>query len=94
MQSPTNLSSGPQEQLLGNVRLRVRKDASVCRIIADAEYHADLGARSLITAVKGIVEDVLVESYLDVEREIEENNDPIEFMVDVQGGEVVINMVR
>lgn len=93
VRSSVNLSTGPNEQLLGNVRLRIKKDASVCGLLAVSEYHADLGARSLITAVKSQVEDVLVERYLDVEREIGEGNEIVEFVVDVQGGEVVVNMV-
>lgn len=36
---------------------------------------------------------MLVERYLDVEREIGEGNEVVEFVVDVQGGEVVVNMV-
>jgi len=88
-----NLSAGPNEQLLGNVRLRIRRDASVCRILAEAEYHSDLGARSLITAVNSI-EDMLVELYLDVNEEIVETDGVADFVVDVNGGEVVANMVH
>lgn len=87
----TNLIAGPTEQLLGNVRLYIRRDASVCSILAKAEYHRDLGARSLITAVKSI-EDMLVEAYLDVDEEIAETDRMDEFVVDVVGGEVVANM--
>jgi hypothetical protein len=39
------------------------------------------------------VEDVLVERYLDVERVIGEGNEVVEFVVDVQGGDVVVDMV-
>ncbi|RDL35746.1 Uncharacterized protein BP5553_06358 [Venustampulla echinocandica] len=87
-----NLSPGPNEQLLGNIKLRIRRDASVCKVIADAEYHADLGARSLITAVKGLVEDVLVERYLEVDREIKEG-EKVGMLVDINSGEIVVSIV-
>ncbi|KKY14723.1 hypothetical protein UCRPC4_g06649 [Phaeomoniella chlamydospora] len=88
-----NLSTGPHEQLLGNVRLRVRRDASVCRVIAEQEYHQDLGARSLLTAVKTLVEDELVEAYLEVDRNIVETEEMMDFVVDVDGGEVIVHKV-
>lgn len=93
MRTPINLSAGPSEQLLGNVRLRIRKDASVCSILAKAEYHTDLGARSLITAVNTIKE-LLVEAYLDVDKEIVETDGDVDFVVDVNRGEIVAQMVH
>jgi ATP-dependent Clp protease ATP-binding subunit ClpA len=88
-----NMTPGANEQLLGNVDLRVRRDASVCRILADEGYDEDLGARSLITAVKNVVEDTLVESYLDVDEEITETQGLTQFVVDIRRGEVEITMV-
>jgi hypothetical protein len=70
----------------------MRRDASVCGVLAKQEYHAELGARSLRAAVKG-VEDVLVEAYLDVEEEIREGGGMVDFCVDVVAGEVVANMI-
>jgi hypothetical protein len=90
--TPISLSSGPSEQLLGNVRMRIRRDASVCRILAEAEYHTDLGARSLIQGAK-TVEDMLVEAYLDVDEKIRESDRVVEFVVDVNGTDVIANMV-
>ena len=87
-----NLSLGPEEKLLGNVRLRIRRDASVCRVLAETEYHADLGARSLIAAAEKIKR-LLVEEYLKIDEEITEKDGMTEFIIDVNGGEVIVTMV-
>lgn len=93
VRGPVNLVAGPKEQLLGNVRMKIRRDASVCRILAEAEYHSDLGARSLIMGA-GKVEDILVEAYLNVDEEIRESGRMVDFVVDVNGSEVIANMVE
>jgi hypothetical protein len=61
--------------------------------LAKAEYHTDLGARSLITAVNTIKE-LLVEAYLDVDKEIVETDGDVDFVVDVNRGEIVAQMVH
>lgn len=91
VQRPVNLSVGPDEQLLGNIRLRIRRDASVCQALAKAEYHSNLGARSLIAAAEK-VKRMLVEEYLDIDDEIQEGNGMVECVIDVLGEEVVVNM--
>lgn len=78
---------------MGNIHLRIRKDSSVCRSLATAEYSSDLGARSLATAVK-LVEDKLVETYLEEEEEIVEGKGVHEFCVDMRGGEVVVHKIQ
>lgn len=90
-----NLSFGPEEQLLGNVYLRVRRDGTVCKLIADEGYDEDLGARSLISTVKSVVEDAVVEAYLEVDEEITEDQKMTEFVVDITSRmEVVVNMAN
>lgn len=92
VRAPVNLSGGSDEKLLGNIRLRIRRDATVCRTLAESDYHADLGARSLIAAGEKIKR-LLVEEYLNVDDEIVEGNGLSEFIIDARGGEVVVNMV-
>ncbi len=92
IRTPINLTEGEDEQLIGNVRLRIRRDALVCGILAQSEYHVDLGARSLISAVDTI-KTLMVEAYLGVDEEIAEGVGMSEFIIDVNGGEVVANIV-
>lgn len=93
VQRPVNLSKGPDEQLLGNIRLRIsRRDTSICKLLAESEYHADLGARSLISAADK-VKKLLVKEYLSIDEEITEGGGMTEFMIDVNGDEVVVNKV-
>jgi len=92
VEGPVDLSDGPREKLLGNVRVRIRRDASVCRILAQAEYHSDLGARSLINAVDSI-KNMLVVAYLEIDEQIVETTQKSTFLVDVQGGEIVVRMI-
>jgi hypothetical protein len=93
VRGPVNLASGSKEQLLGNIRLKIRKDALVCRNLAEAEYHSDLGARSLIMGARKL-EDILVEAYLEVDEEIRESEKMVDFVVDFNGSEVIAKMVK
>jgi ATP-dependent Clp protease ATP-binding subunit ClpA len=92
VRKPVVLSGDKTAQLMGNINLRIRRDASVCRKLATTEYNPDLGARSLVTAVK-LVQDKLVELYLEEEDEIAEGGDVQELYVEVQDGEVVVSKV-
>jgi len=93
VRAPVDLSTGPRERLLGNIRLHIRKDAAVCRSLAETGYSADLGARSLITAVKQ-VEDMLVGAYLEDEVEILEGNEVQDYFVDAKRGEIIVKLAR
>lgn len=90
---PVHLVQDRKQRLLGNINLKIRKDASVCRILAEAEYHPDLGARSLRKGAK-IVEEILVEAYLEVDEDIRESQKMVDFVVDINGSEVIAKMVK
>ncbi|KAI0007496.1 P-loop containing nucleoside triphosphate hydrolase protein [Xylariaceae sp. FL0662B] len=89
VKEPIILSNDHQEQLLGNIGLRIRKDILICNSLAETEYNPDLGARSLATAVK-LVEDKLVDAYLEEEEEISEGQEVRHFCVDLNADEVVV----
>jgi len=83
----------PDGQLVGRVYLRIARDATICSTLAAEGYDKDLGARSLIVAVKQNLEEPLVEAYLEVDDEIRENQDMMEILVNVVQGAVTINPV-
>lgn len=91
VEGPVNLSRGPKEKLLGNVKLRIRRDASVCQILAQSGYSTHLGARSLITAVD-TVKSRLVDEYLEINEGFSENPRKTDCFVDVRSGEIVVRM--
>jgi hypothetical protein len=92
IEGAVDLSFGPRERLLGNVRLRIRRDASVCQLLAQTEYHSDLGARSLINGVDSI-KNLLVQAYLDVDEKIIESSQKATCFIDANDGEVVVKIV-
>ncbi|OTA94945.1 hypothetical protein M434DRAFT_381613 [Hypoxylon sp. CO27-5] len=90
VRQPIRLSETEDEQLLGNVKLHIRQDGAVCRALAKSEYHPNLGARSLHTAVKHEVEAKLLESYLQEDDEIREDVGMTDFVVSVNDGEIMV----
>jgi hypothetical protein len=89
IREPVNLTEGPEERLVGNVRLHIRRDATVCKTLADQEYHSDLGARSLIMAVDSIRR-LIFQVYFDIDEELIVGDVVSDFYITVEGGEVVI----
>ena len=85
---PINTTNGPDEQLLGNIRLRIRREVSLCRLMAKNDYDEDLGIRGLIASVREL-EQALIRSYLDVEEEIMNSDEMTEYVLDVRNGEIV-----
>lgn len=92
VRKPVKLTDDENEQLIGDVKMRIRRDASVCKLLAQNEYHTDLGARSLITAVDTI-KTLMVDAYLSVDEEIVEDGGMAECIIDVNGGEAVVNIL-
>lgn len=82
-------ASGERMQLLGNVRLRIPRDASLCAHLVQSHYHKELGIRSLKNGV-GLVENEVVKAYLDADKNIEETSDVTEYTVDLVENEVTV----
>ena len=93
VRKPVSLQPGLNERLIGGILLHIRRDASVCRLIAAEGYDGDLGIRSLINAVRDTVELSLFDSYLKVEKAIEEGQQMADYVVDVRNDEVAISIV-
>lgn len=87
LRRPINLEKGPQEQLVGDIRLVIKKDSAVCTMLAEAHYHPRLGARSLKAGAKK-VERIVADAYLEEDEEIQEGEGLSDFIIDVQGGEI------
>ncbi|KAI2470818.1 P-loop containing nucleoside triphosphate hydrolase protein [Annulohypoxylon bovei var. microspora] len=49
---------------VGNISIRIKKDASVCSTIAEDGYDKKTGARSIFQAVERMVQDPLISQYL------------------------------
>lgn len=86
---PVVLSFEERHPLLGNIRLKIHHDGAVCRTLAEMEYDAELGSRSLAGAVKTI-EDQLVTAYLDDQEHIAEAEGLSDYIVDERAGDVFV----
>lgn len=85
---PISLVKGPAERLIGDIRLLIRRDGTVCSTLAKAHYHNKLGARSLKAGAEK-VKRIVLDAYLDDDEEIEEQNTLRDVVVDVDGEEIV-----
>ncbi|KAM0258384.1 hypothetical protein ACHAQJ_003859 [Trichoderma viride] len=85
---PISLLKGPSERLIGNIRLLIRRDGSVCSTLAKSHYHNKLGARSLMAGAEK-VKRIVLDAYLDDNEEITEHDDLRDFVIDVDDGDIV-----
>jgi ATP-dependent Clp protease ATP-binding subunit ClpA len=68
---PVNTSFGEEEQLLGDINLKVRHDATVCSILSQG-YDPELGIRSLKKVVREKVATQLDSVYMAMQGTIAE----------------------
>lgn len=87
LRQPITLTKG-HERLIGDMRLQIRKDGTVCSVLAKKHYHSRLGARSLQTGAE-TVKRIVLDAYLDDDEEVEEKGDLRDAIIDVDGGEIV-----
>ncbi|UKZ92747.1 uncharacterized protein TrAFT101_007686 [Trichoderma asperellum] len=85
---PICLIKGPSERLIGNIRLLIRRDGTVCSTLAKSHYHVKLGARSLMAGAEK-VKRIVLDVYLDDDEEITEQHDLRDFVIDVDDGDIV-----
>lgn len=76
-----------QDNLVGNCRVAVPRDAAVCSRIARDYYDADLGARSIANGVERAVKDPLTEAYLLAGDDLAEGQDVTRVLVDLDRDE-------
>lgn len=78
-------------RFVGKIDLQVPKDYSVCRAIAEEEYLEELGARSLISGVRRLIDNEVMEDYLEIDEEIREDQDIITIRVELNvDGEIEV----
>ena len=85
--------SRENSQSVGNIRLRLEGDASVCCTVADKAYKSKTGARSLRKGVNSMIKAKLVTSYLQIDEDILETNEKTDYVVKMNGREIVVNRV-
>ncbi|KAL7786205.1 P-loop containing nucleoside triphosphate hydrolase protein [Trichoderma ceciliae] len=85
---PISLSKGSKERLIGNIRLLIKRDGTVCSTLAKSHYHNKLGARSLMAGAEE-AKRIVSDAYLDDDEEIREQDVLRDFVIDVDGEDIV-----
>ncbi|KAI0384478.1 P-loop containing nucleoside triphosphate hydrolase protein [Hypomontagnella monticulosa] len=79
---------------VGNIKIRINKDATVCSAIANEEYDKKTGARSIAQAVERLIEEPLVSQYLKNGDDFKEDQPTTHFVIDVDvDGDVEVRLV-
>lgn len=83
-----------EDVYVGNTKVRVKNDATVCCAIALEGYDKQTGARSIAQAVERDVQDPLVSQYLKIPDKLDENQPTAHFEIDVNiDGEVDVRLL-
>jgi hypothetical protein len=89
---PINTKPGPEEQLLGNIRLKIRSDVGVCKVIVK-DYDPELGIRSIKKAVRDRVASSLDIEYMEMHEVISENLPMEDYAVFVSDGKIRVKRI-
>jgi hypothetical protein len=89
---PINTKPGPEERLLGNIRLNIRSDVGVCKIVVE-DYDKELGIRSLKKAVKDRVASPLDMEYMATHEVISEDLPTEDFSVFTVDGKIEVKRI-
>lgn len=89
---PICTKPGPQEQLLGNIRLKIRSDVGVCKVVVK-DYDSELGIRSLKKAVRDRVASCLDVEYMAMHEVIKEDLPMEDYSVFVSDGRVKVKRI-
>ncbi|KAF2729142.1 P-loop containing nucleoside triphosphate hydrolase protein [Polyplosphaeria fusca] len=92
VRKPICITPGPHEHLLGNIRLSIRADATVCKIIT-RDYDPALGIRSLRKAVTDRVASLLDSEYLATHEIIAEGGPVEDYSVFVSDGKIKVKQI-
>lgn len=89
---PVKIKDTTSLNIIGDVRLKILQDASICQQIAKENHAPDQGARSLHCGIDGVGESVF-EKYLEIDESIE--GDAVEnIVVDIQAEEIVVSRAK
>ncbi|KAL7627036.1 hypothetical protein AAE478_003812 [Parahypoxylon ruwenzoriense] len=72
-----------EDVYVGQIKIAIKNDATVCSTIANDEYGKETGARSISQAVDRIIQEPLVSQYLRNGDEFDENQPFAHFIIDV-----------
>lgn len=89
MRGQVNTSFGEHERLLGNIRLKIRLDVTVCQVLSNG-YDPQLGIRSLRKIVRDTVATKLDYEYMLTNNDIVEGGQVEDYVVFVSNGKVSV----